>query len=49
MADSNFFKPRIFLSYAHADEDLKKELDTHLVPLKRSGKIETWNDPGIDS
>ena len=44
MADSNFFKPRIFLSYAHADEDLKKELDTHLVPLRRSGKIETWND-----
>ena len=44
MADSNFYKPRIFLSYAHADEDLKKELDTHLVPLRRSGKIETWND-----
>ncbi|REG82289.1 TIR domain-containing protein [Algoriphagus antarcticus] len=38
------FKPRIFLSYAHADEDLKKELDKHLMPLKRSGKIETWDD-----
>lgn len=44
MADNNNFKPRIFLSYAHADEDLKKELDKHLMPLKRSGKIETWND-----
>jgi hypothetical protein len=44
MADFYNFKPRIFLSYAHADEDLKKELDKHLMPLKRSGKIETWND-----
>jgi len=34
----------IFISYAHADEDAKKELDTQLAPLKRSGKIETWND-----
>lgn len=37
-------KISIFISYAHADEDLKKELDKHLVGLKRSGKIETWND-----
>jgi|APFre7841882724_1041349.scaffolds.fasta_scaffold00795_5 hypothetical protein len=44
MADLNNFKPRIFLSYAHKDEVLKKELDKHLMPLKRSGKIETWND-----
>ena len=44
MADSTIHKPSIFLSYAHADEDLKKELDKHLMPLKRSGKIATWND-----
>jgi len=44
LADSTIYKPHIFLSYAHADEDLKKELDKHLMPLKRSGKIETWND-----
>lgn len=44
MAELNNFKPRIFLSYAHADEDLKNELDKQLMPLKRSGKIETWND-----
>ena len=40
----DIYKPCIFLSYAHEDEDLKKELDKHLMPLKRSGKIETWND-----
>jgi hypothetical protein len=44
MADSINYKLHIFLSYAHADEDLKKELDKHLMPLKRSGKIEIWND-----
>lgn len=44
MAEFHSLKPHIFLSYAHEDEDLKKELDKHLMPLKRSGKIETWND-----
>lgn len=37
-------KARIFISYAHADEELKKELDKYLKVLKRSGKIESWND-----
>lgn len=44
MTESCNFKSRIFLSYSHADEDFKKELDKHLMPLRRSGKIETWND-----
>lgn len=34
----------IFISYAHADEDLKKELDKYLKVLKRSSKIQSWND-----
>lgn len=37
-------KATIFISYAHADEELKKELDKHLKMLKRSGKVETWHD-----
>jgi TIR domain-containing protein len=37
-------KARIFISYAHADEELKTELDKYLKVLKRSGKIESWND-----
>jgi hypothetical protein len=35
---------RIFISYAHADEDLKKELDKYLKVLKRSSKVQVWND-----
>jgi TIR domain len=34
----------LFISYSHEDEALKRELDKHLVMLKRSGKIEVWND-----
>ena len=37
-------KARIFISYAHADEELKEELDKYLKVLKRSGKIESWTD-----
>lgn len=44
MADISTSKVTIFISYAHADEELKKELDKHLKMLKRSGKVETWND-----
>ncbi|HUF00433.1 MAG TPA: toll/interleukin-1 receptor domain-containing protein [Anaerolineales bacterium] len=35
---------RIFISYAHHDEDLKKELDKYLKVLKRSSKVQVWND-----
>jgi hypothetical protein len=35
---------RIFISYAHEDEELKNELDKHLKALKRSSKVEVWND-----
>lgn len=37
----------IFISYAHVDEDLKKELDKHLKVLKRSSKVQTWNDRAL--
>lgn len=39
---------RVFLSYSHKDEKYKEQLDNHLSALKRSGKIETWNDRKID-
>jgi hypothetical protein len=38
---------KIFLSYAHKDEQYKKELDTHFAALKRSGLVETWQDREI--
>jgi len=38
---------RIFISYAHADEDLRQELDRHLASLKHQGIIEIWHDRKI--
>ncbi|MCZ7973392.1 toll/interleukin-1 receptor domain-containing protein [Agrobacterium salinitolerans] len=33
-----------FVSYAHADEDMKKRLLQHLKPLERLGLIKNWHD-----
>jgi hypothetical protein len=44
MIDDSQVGARIFISYAHEDEDLKKELDKHLKVLKRSSKIQVWQD-----
>ena len=38
---------RIFVSYAHADEALKTELDKYLKVLRRSGKISVWQDRAL--
>lgn len=35
---------RVFISYAHEDEDLKNELEKHLKVLKRSSKVNVWSD-----
>lgn len=35
---------RVFLSYAHEDEDFKNDLIKHLALLKRQSVIETWHD-----
>ena len=37
-------KLKIFMSYAHEDEAMKTELDKALIMLKRSDKIEVWQD-----
>ncbi|MCM0648439.1 toll/interleukin-1 receptor domain-containing protein [Clostridium swellfunianum] len=37
-------KIKVFLSYCHEDEGMKKELDKALIMLKRNKKVETWND-----
>jgi internalin A len=38
---------RLFYSYAHKDEDLRNELETHLKLMQRQGLIETWHDRRI--
>jgi hypothetical protein len=38
---------RVFISYSHADESYRNELEKHLVCLKHQGIIETWHDRRI--
>jgi hypothetical protein len=40
-------KLNIFLSYAHEDEAMKIQLDRNLIMLKRSDKINVWQDRQI--
>ncbi|OWP62438.1 hypothetical protein CDA63_14210 [Hymenobacter amundsenii] len=37
-------KLNVFISYSHEDEDYKDKLIKHLITLKRSDAIGTWND-----
>ncbi|MFZ4809629.1 MAG: toll/interleukin-1 receptor domain-containing protein [Hyphomicrobiaceae bacterium] len=40
-------KLRVFISYSHADEELKNKLLQHLEPLKRLHLVESWDDREI--
>ncbi len=40
-------RQNVFISYSHEDEAMKKQLDKHLIMLKRSDKINVWNDREI--
>jgi hypothetical protein len=37
----------LFFSYAHADENLRDQLENHLYALQRQGVISTWHDRRI--
>ena len=37
-------KLKVFISYSHEDEDMKNQMDKHLIMLKRSDKIDVWQD-----
>ena len=37
-------KLNVFMSYSHEDESMKIELDKALIMLKRSDKIDVWQD-----
>ncbi len=39
---------RLFYSYAHKDERLRNELETHLKLLQRRGLVDSWHDRRID-
>jgi predicted helicase len=40
---------QLFYSYAHEDAEFLNQLDTHLVPLKRDGLIQTWYNQKIQA
>ncbi len=40
---------KVFISYAHSDEELREQLDKHLAGLERQGVIEAWHDRNIDA
>ena len=37
----------VFISYSHEDEELRKQLDAHLSPLRRRGVLSVWTDHEI--
>ena len=37
----------VFVSYSHRDDDLRAELQTHLVMLRRTGVVREWSDRRI--
>jgi hypothetical protein len=37
----------VFISYSHADEQLRNELEKHLSMLKRQGRVDVWHDRRI--
>ena len=38
---------KVFYSYAHKDEGLRRELDAALAVLRRNGVIQDWSDRSI--
>ncbi|HEV2582844.1 MAG TPA: trypsin-like peptidase domain-containing protein, partial [Ktedonobacteraceae bacterium] len=42
-------KIQVFFSYSHKDDDLKDDLDTALVMMRREGLIENWYDRDIEA
>ena len=38
---------KVFISYAHEDQELHHKLKDHLRSLERSGKIKIWQDQEI--
>ena len=38
---------RLFLSYSHQDEDLRKEVEKHLAALRWDGVIDIWQNRRI--
>lgn len=40
--------PRVFISYSHADEAMRDQVEKQLKALQRQGVIELWHDRRIE-
>ena len=38
---------KVFVSYSHADDELRSQLEEHLAQLHREGHVEAWTDRRI--
>src|SRR6266487_4298090 len=47
MANSPLSRTKVFISYSHEDKKYLDELQVHLGPLARNGRLEYWNDTMI--
>ena len=41
------FMIKVFISYSHADEELRRQFDVHLKSLQRQGIVDVWHDRRI--
>ena len=39
---------KVFISYSHADEELRNELEKHLAALRHQGVITVWHDRRVE-
>src|SRR5437660_1087550 len=42
-------RPKVFISYSHADDELRRPLEAHLAQLRRQGLIESWWATDVES
>jgi TIR domain len=42
-------RPKVFISYSHADDELRRPLEAHLAQLRRQGLIESWWETDVES
>jgi hypothetical protein len=47
MASSPSTRPKVFISYSHADKKWLERLKRHLKPLVREGYLDCWDDTHI--
>jgi TIR domain len=42
-------RPKVFISYSHSDDELRRALEAHLDPLRSQELIESWWETDVES